>query len=89
MSISGDGAPAPHLAARRAEDLQHIDLRRTSTPWELLMRKHSVLPRGRIRGVSEVDMELNEASHGGVHELSVDYDINSAADYNFWPVQDE
>jgi len=28
-------------------------------------------------------MELNEASHGGVQELSVDYDINSAADYNF------
>ena len=42
----------------------------------------------RTRGVSKVDMELNEASHGGVQELSVDYDINSAADYNFWPAQD-
>ena len=55
---------------------------------------YSVLPRGqkaraRTRGVSKVDMELNEASHGGVQELSVDYDINSAADYNFWPAQDE
>jgi hypothetical protein len=33
-------------------------------------------------------MELNEASHGGVQGLSIDYDINSAADYNFWPAED-
>jgi hypothetical protein len=62
-------------------------------PWELTMRKYTVLPRGRkarnrTRGVSKVDMELNEASHGGVQELSVDYDINSTADYNFWRAQD-
>ena len=52
------------------------------------------LPRHRYatgfaRGVPKVDMGLDGASDCWVQDLPVDYDINSAADYNFWPAQKE